>query len=423
MLSTLGSDGALVLAAAPELVIGPDTDVRYVPDGDLYYLTGYSEPEAVLVLCPSADEPFTMFVRPRDAERERWSGERGGVEAARDVFGAGAAYPIAELTQRLPDLIGGATVLYARLDGGRSDFDAAVRHALASARRSRQRTGRGVHTLTDPHVLLAPMRVRKDDSEIDALRAAATITVHAFEHAAALIGSASHEYVIEAAVEHAFRSRGAHGAAFPTIAAAGSNATVLHYTANSAPLESGQLLLLDAGARAHMYCADVTRTFPVGGTFTAPQRALYDVVLAAYDAAVACATVAHTIGDVEDAAVRVLAEGMLDLGLIDGGIDEVIEEKHYRRYFPHRPAHWLGLDVHDAGDYFSDGAPVRLEPGMVLTVEPGLYVPAGDPDAPAHLRGIGIRLENDVLVTESGPDVLTGALPIRPQEVEAAVSR
>jgi Xaa-Pro aminopeptidase len=410
-----------VLAAAPELRVGADTDVRYVPAADLYYLTGYVEPEAVLVLSPAAREAFTMFVRPRDPERELWTGSRGGVEAARDAFGADAAFPLAELPQRLTALLAPASILYAALESGRLDVDAALRAALAAARRTRPRTGRGAHTVADPHVLLGPMRLRKDAAEIETMRAAAAITVAGFRAAAATLAHATHEYEVEAAVDHAFRSRGAMGPAFPTIAAAGARATVLHYTSNDLPIGADDLLLLDAGARVRMYCADVTRTWPRAGRFSAAQRAVYDVVLAAHDAAIAAAVAGAPVTALDGAALEVLAQGMVDLDLLHGSPADIIEQRAYRRFFPHRVSHWLGLDVHDAGDYGSDSEPGVLEAGMVLTVEPGIYIPEHDDAVPAALRGIGIRLEDDVLVTGGGPDVLTAGLAIRPDDVEEAV--
>jgi Xaa-Pro aminopeptidase len=420
VLAALGADGALVLSAAPELFVGADTDVRYVPSADLYYLTGYTEPGAVLVLCPSADEPFTMFVRPRDPDSELWTGARGGVEAARDVFGADAAHPLVDLLEKLPRLLAGASRVFTVLDSGRADVDAALRAALAHARRSRPRSGLGIHTITEPHVLLAPMRLRKDASEIAAMRAAADITVQAFEETARGLNALQHEHEVEAAVEYGFRRRRAT-AAFPTIAAGGRNATVLHYTASAAPLRAGDLLLLDAGARADMYCADITRTFPLGGRFTPEQRAVYDVVLAAHDAVIACIAPGRSVAELDEVALRTLVQGMIDLRLLDGSIDELIEKREYRRYFPHRVSHWLGLDVHDAGDYQTGSEPVTLEPGMVLTVEPGLYITAGKAAGAGALDGIGVRLEDDVLVTDSGSDVLTSGLPIRPGEVESLV--
>lgn len=422
VLSALGADGVLIVAAAPELIIGADTEVRYLPSSNLYYLTGYTEPEAVLVLSPSAEHQYTLFVRARDAERELWTGVRGGVDAARAAFRADAARPIAELAAGLPALVAGATVVFTDMATGRPDVDAALRGLLAQGRRARARTGRGVHTVTDTDVLVAPLRLRKDAAELDAMRTAARITVQAFEDAARALPMARREYEIEAAIEYAFRRRGAQAPAFPTIAASGPRASVLHYTANSAALPADGMVLVDAGARADMYCADVSRTWPVSGRFTGEQRALYDVVLAAHSAAIACIAPGRSTADMEEMALRVLARGMVDLRLLSGAVDDIIEQRVYRRYFPHRLSHWLGLDVHDVGEYTSAGAPIRLDAGMVLTVEPGLYVPLDDTHAPAGLRGMAIRLEDDVLVTTTGADVLTAALPISPEGVEELIA-
>lgn len=422
VLEALGPDGALLVPASPELVVGPDGEVRYVPDADLYWLTGYREPEAVLVLCPSAETPFTLFVRPRDATSERWTGVRGGVEAARDEFGADAAHPIAELNAKLPGLLASARTLYTPVTFARKEVEEAVRAARVAAQRTRQRSGKGVHTVTDLHVLLAPMRMHKDTHELARIRRAAEITVAGFHDAIRTLRDAPTEWQVEAALEYGFRSRGAYGSAFPPIVAGGVNATVLHYIDNAAPLRVGDLLLIDAGARFDMYCADVTRTFPIGGAFSPEQRAVYDVVHAAHDAARAAAAPGCAVGDIHDAALRVLVQGMLDLGLLRGAIDDIIEKKEHEKYYPHRTAHWLGLDVHDAGPYVLDGGgALPLESGMVLTIEPGLYVPADDDSAPEALRGIGVRLEDNVVITDAGHEVLTDGLPLAGAEVEELV--
>lgn len=414
--------GALLVAAAPELFVGADGEVRYTPDPDLYYLTGCTEPEVVLVLAPGADEPFTLFARRRDPERERWSGPRPDVDALRERYGADAVFPIDELAARLPKLVGAASVLYAPVEAGRAAVDDAVRRTLAAARRSRPRSGRGPHTLTDPRRLLAPMRLRKDAHEIGLLREAAAITAAAFVDTAARIRQAEGEWQVEAALEHAFRHSGADGPAFPTIAAGGANATVLHYMSNDAPLRNGDLLLVDAGARYRMYCGDITRTFPVGGRFTAEQRAVYDIVLHAHDAAIAAIRPGAAADAMHHAALRALVDGTIALGLIDGTADDAIESGSYRTFFPHRTSHWLGLDVHDIGDYVdADGSAIPLEPGMVLTIEPGLYIPADHDDAPVGLRGTGVRIEDDVLVTGDGLEVLTEPLPVLAEDVEGLV--
>ncbi|CAN5857194.1 aminopeptidase P N-terminal domain-containing protein [soil metagenome] len=414
--------GALIVPAAPALRLGADGEVRYLPDPDLYYLTGYMEPEAVLVLCPTAEPPFTLFVRDRDPELERWSGVRGGIEAATGRYAADAAHPLKELAERLPGLVADATTLYVPLDSGRPEVDAVVHAALAGARHARPRTGRGPHTVADPRLLLGPLRMRKDPHEIELIREAARISTAAFHDAARRIRGAEGEWQIEAALDHGFRDRAAMGAAFPSIVAGGPNATVLHYTSNDAPLAKGDLLLVDAGARYRMYCADITRTYPVSGRFSAEQRAVYDIVLGAHDAGIAASRVGATVLDVHEAALAVLVDGMIELGLVTGTRAEVIASDAHKRYFPHRTSHWLGLDVHDIGDYtLTDGEPARLEESMVLTVEPGIYIPIDDDRAPAALRGIGVRLEDDVLVTRDGPDVLTSALAIRPDAVEELV--
>ncbi|MGQ0562542.1 MAG: aminopeptidase P N-terminal domain-containing protein [Gemmatimonadota bacterium] len=400
----LGETGVLVLAATPELIVGRDTELRYVVDSELYYLTGYTEPEAVLVLSPAnAEAPFTMFVRPRDPARELWSGRRGGIEAARERFGADAVHPISELSLALPPLLSTADVLYARLGAGRPELDGILQRILADARHKRPRTGRSPHSITDPGELLDPLRVIKDDSELALIREAARITSQAFIEMLPRIRDGVGEWEIEAGIEYGFRSRGADGAAFPTIAAAGANAAVLHYIENSAVAHAGGLFLLDAGARYRMYCGDITRTVPVSGEFTAEQRDLYDIVLAAHAAAIAETRPGAYADAAHHAVQRVLADGLIQLGLLNGTIESAIEaEDGLRRYYPHRTSHWLGLDVHDVGAYAIRAGPVELVPNMVLTIEPALYI-AG--------RNIGIRIEDDVVVTSKGCEVLTGAVP------------
>lgn len=405
VLANLGETAALVLAAAPEIVVGRDTELRYVADAELYYLTGYMEPEAVLVLHPAHENArYTLFVRERDAARELWTGRRGGLEAAREKFGAQAVYSISDLSRQLPALLAPVDQLYARVGAGRPDVDVVVQRSLADARQRRARTGRGPHTLVEPGELLDSMRVIKDAEELRLLREAVRITCDAFNETLARIRPGIGEWEVEAAIEFGFRSRSASGAAFPTIAAAGVNATVLHYIENSARAAAGDLLLLDAGARFQMYCADVTRTVPVSGQFTSEQRDLYDVVLAAREAALA-ATRAGASADAPHTAVQhVLADGLVQLGLLEGSAEAVLQDENgLKRYYPHKTSHWLGLEVHDVGAYATRSGPVALQPNMVLTIEPGLYIPE---------RGIGIRVEDDVLVTNEGCEILTGSVAV-----------
>ncbi|HEX6939758.1 MAG TPA: aminopeptidase P N-terminal domain-containing protein [Longimicrobiales bacterium] len=424
VLERLGEDGVLVIPAAPEVRAGRDLELRYRPDPDLYYLTGYVEPEAVLVLAPGhADGAFTLFVRPRDPERERWTGVRGGPEAARDLYRADAAYPLSELEQRLPALLRARETVYCALDSGADGVDAIVREALRHGRATRQRSGRGPRFLADPGVLLDELRIRKDPRELELLRDAARITVEAFLDAAPLIAPGAGEWEVEAALEAAFRRRGADGPGFGTIVASGANATVLHYIANDRRMAAGDLLLIDAGARYCGYNADISRTFPVSGRFSPPQRELYDAVLEAHGRALDAVRPGATTAHVHQAALRALVEAMVAFGLLDGDVDGLIEQEKYRPFYPHQTSHWLGLDVHDVGDYAVRGEPRALEPGMVLTIEPGLYVPADAEAAPAELRGVGIRIEDDVAVTEDGREVLTAAMPAAAERIEALPRR
>jgi Xaa-Pro aminopeptidase len=417
VLDAIGSQGAMVLVATPELRVGADTELKYVVDTDLYYLTGYSEPEAVAVLKPGDPAPFTLFVRPRDRARERWTGRRGGVEAAREIFRADAAWPVTELEQRLPALLADIQSIHATFPSQRPECDRLITELMAAGRRSRARTGRGPERIVDAGSILTRMRLIKDRHEIEAMREAARISAQAFVEAATSIRPGAGEWQVEAAVEAAFRTRGASGPSFPTIVASGANATVLHHVSNDRTMAAGELLLLDAGARWRMYCADITRTFPVGGPFEGASADVYDIVLAAHNAAIAAVRPGATIADPHLAAQRVMVQGMIDLGLASGSVGTLIAEgTQISMWNPHKTSHWLGLDVHDVGDYMRGGQPTVLEAGMVLTIEPGLYIPE-DAEAPDPLRGIGVRIEDDVLVTEAGNEILTGALPVGRQEV------
>jgi Xaa-Pro aminopeptidase len=418
VLDALGGDGAMVVAAAPELRVGRDMELRYVVDPDLWYLTGYPEPEAVAVL-GGAGGPFTLFVRPRDPDREAWTGPRGGVEAARERYEADAVHPIEELAAMLPDLLGQVHRIHFRVGAGRADVERAVLDVLGKGRARRQRSGVGPAELVDPGLILDEMRLIKEPGEIQAIRDAVDLTVTAFHAGFAATRTGAGEWEVEAAVEGAMRGAGADGPAFATIAASGPNATVLHYTDNRRRMQDGDLLLLDAGARHRIYNGDVTRTIPVGRRFSRPQRDVYQAVLAAHHAAIAAAHPGATTRDVHLAALRVLVRAMVDLGLLQGDPEELIEQADgIKRWYPHNTSHWLGLDVHDVGTYGINGQPRSLEPGMVLTIEPGLYIPPHHDDAKARLRGIGVRIEDDILITADGPEVLSAALPTDPDDIE-----
>jgi Xaa-Pro aminopeptidase len=423
VLNELGDAGVMVLAAAPEVVVGRDLELRYVVDPDLWYLTGYMEPEAVAVLNGAADAPFTLFVRPRDPGRETWTGPRGGVEAALERFGADAAHPVAELGERLPDLLRGRDRIHFRVGGGRPDVERLVLDALARGRHGRQRSGTGPAALVDPGEILDEMRLVKEPGEIQAIQDAVDITIAAFHAAFAEVRPGAGEWEVEAAVEGAMRHAGADGPAFATIAASGPNATVLHHTANDRRMQRGDLLLLDAGARHRIYNADLTRTVPVGGRFSDPQRDVYQAVLDAQRAAIAAARPGANTHDIHRAALDVLVRAMVDLRLLDGDPAALLEnDELIKPWYPHNTSHWLGLDVHDVGTYDVRGQPRRLEPGMVLTLEPGLYIPTLAHDAPPHLRGIGVRIEDDILITDTAATVLSQALPTDLEAMEAAVA-
>ncbi len=413
-------DGAALVRTGSERIRNRDTHFRFRPDSDFWYLTAFREPDAVAVLRPqAATERFVLFVRPRDPDMETWNGRRAGVEGAVRDYGADAAFPIAQLEQELPRLLRGhERLLHAA--GQDAEFDARL-HALL--RESHQRSRDGVRLPTqrvDLGTVLHELRLRKSPAELAVMRRAAELTAQAHCAAARATRPGAGEWEIEAEVEHAFRRGGGWGPGYPTICAAGANATILHYTSNNLRVREGEALLLDAGCEVDGYTADVTRCFPSGAGFTAPQRAIYDVVLRAQLAGIAQVRPGAAFHSVHDAALRVLVEGLIDLELLPQGVDAAIQSGAYRRWYMHRTSHWLGLDVHDVGPYHKpDGSSRPLEPGMVLTVEPGLYVAADDERAPEALRGIGIRIEDDVLVTPQGHEVLTAAIPKLPAELEA----
>jgi len=410
--------GVLLLAAAPERPRTADILYPYRQDSDFAYVTGFLEPEAVCVLAPEAPERFTLFVRPRDPEREVWIGTRAGVEGAVAGFAADAAHPIGDLEKELPRLLEKAPHVYHTVL--RDDpLEARLLALIRRAQEMRPRTGTGPTAIREPGDVLHEMRLTKEPAELDRMREAIAIACEAHREAMRSARPGMFEFEIEALIDFTFRRRGASGPAYPSIVASGRNATVLHYVDNDRALGADELLLIDAGAERAGYCADVTRTFPTGRRYAAAQRDLYDAVLAALLAALAAVRPSTTLEAVHTTALRVLVEALIALGVLAGSVDEAIEKETYKRFYMHRTSHWLGRDVHDVGSYARDGAPRPLAPGMVLTVEPGLYVPADADDLPAAFRGIGIRIEDDVLVTDAGHEVLSAAAPKQVTEIEA----
>ncbi len=412
---------------------------RHRPDSDLFYLTGVTEPGAVAVLRPDGEDgDFILFVRIRSPEEERWSGERLGPERAREVFGADTTYGNDVLPEHLPRLLAEADDVYFRITT-ESPVQSLVLGALQTARLRGARKGVGPRAIIDPGRLLDPSRLMKHPEELERMRRAATITVEAFTEMLGAVRPGVGEWELEGILDGAFRRKGAVGPAYPTIVGSGANACVLHYVDNNCTMCDGDLVLVDAGAEVDLYVSDVTRTFPVSGSFTAAQRAIYDLVLEAHDQAIEGIRPGVTVESIHHTARDVLVDGLLDLGVLDGDKAEVIDTEAYKPFFPHQTSHWLGLEVHDVGDYAASGVSRVLEPGMVLTVEPGLYF-QGPPEDSAVTEeedsavsteedstvaeeyvGIGIRIEDDVVVTAEGHEVLTAGLPVSADEIERLV--
>lgn len=418
--------GVAIVRTSDEVPRNRDSDFPYRWDSYFYYLTGFPEPEAVLVLIAPENGPVVehLFCRPKHEEREIWDGFRWGPDAAKAHFGFDAAADIDMLDEQLPRLLANLPQVFYAL--GQSEWlDTAVRRWLGAVRQQARAGVVAPGVARDVTHLLDEMRLIKDAYEIDTMRRAAVISAEAHCRAMAVARPGVHEYEVEAELLYHFRRCGSQFPAYGSIVAGGAGACVLHYRANDRVLRDGDLLLIDAGCELDGYASDITRTFPVNGRFSAAQRDCYDIVLASQQAAIAVTRPGQTFMAPHDAAVRVLAQGMIDLGLLTGTVDGVIESGAYRRFYMHRTGHWLGMDVHDCGDYREPGPTVTdgekpwriLRPGMVLTVEPGLYIRAAD-DIPAHLHDIGIRIEDDAVVTADGCDILTGDVPKCADEIE-----
>ncbi|HEY5633002.1 MAG TPA: aminopeptidase P N-terminal domain-containing protein [Burkholderiaceae bacterium] len=418
--------GVAVVFNASEVVRNRDSHYPYRWDSYFYYLSGFPEPEAALVLCVDASGASAeLFCREKDPEREIWDGFRHGPEAAREAFGLDAAHPIGELDARMTDLLADRPALFCAL-GASGEIDARIARWLAAVR-AKARTGVSAPSrMIDVHALVDEMRLVKDSHEVDLMRRAGAISAAAHVRAMRASSPGRHEYEIEAELLHEFRRNRSQFPAYGSIVASGRNACVLHYRDNSAQLRDGDLLLIDAGCELDGYASDITRTFPVNGRFSGPQRDLHEIVLAAQAAAIAATRPGARFIDPHDAAVRVLAQGMIDCGLLEGTLDGAIESGAYKRFYMHRTGHWLGMDVHDCGEYREPGEPGHgesrpwrvLRPGMTLTVEPGIYVQAAD-DVPPAYHDIGIRIEDDALVTTDGCEILTLGAPKAVDEIEA----
>jgi Xaa-Pro aminopeptidase len=421
LMRIMGRSSIAVVPAAPVRHRNSDVEYAYRQDSDFFYLTGFREPEAVAVLVPGRPQAeYVLFVRDRDPERETWDGRRAGTRGARRDFGADDAFPIDDIDEILPGLMENrARVFYAM--GTHPQFD---KHVVdwVNALRTQARNGRHPpqEIVALDHVL-HDMRLYKSKSEVALMRAAARIGAAAHLRAMRTCRPGRNEYEIAAEILHEFHRHGAQ-ISYQPIVGGGANSCILHYRENDQPLRDGDLLLIDAGCECECYASDITRTLPINGRFTPEQRAVYEIVLEANLAAIAKVRPGNSWNEPHAAAVRVVTQGLKRLGLLKGSLATLEREGAYRRYFMHRTGHWLGMDVHDVGDYKVGDQWRVLEPGMVLTIEPGIYISSARRPAPRRFRDIGIRIEDDVLVTRDGAEVLTSGVPKDPDEIEAAMA-
>jgi Xaa-Pro aminopeptidase len=410
-------DAAALIPGARLATRSNDTEFPFRQDSDFHYLVGLGEPDCVCVLRPGAAEKFVLFVRPRDRDAEVWTGRRTGVEGAREIWGADAAYPIDELETRLTKLLEDVDVLHYAF-GRDAAMDARVIKLVTEQRRTRPRRGKGIVRLEDPGVVLHEMRLFKESFEIEIMRRAAEVSAAAHVRLLQEARPGMRESDLQAMLERDFLTGGASAPAYGTIVGSGANATILHYVDNRDALREGDLVLVDAGCEMQGYAADITRTWPVGPSFSPTQAAVYRVVLEAQMQSIATVRPGARFIDAHEKTLDVLCTGLVDLGLVEGPPSRARESGDYKKYYMHRTGHWLGLDVHDVGLYERDGQSRLLEPGMVLTVEPGIYIPPDDTAVPEAYRGIGIRIEDDVLVTAGGHEVLTAEVPKTIEAIE-----
>lgn len=425
-IDAIGPDSVAIIPAAHEATRSYDTEYKFRQDSDFLYLTGFPEPDAVAVIDPANKKaPYTLYVRPRNLEMETWFGRRQGVEGAVKNYKAGRALPIEKFAADLPKLLNGHENLYYRFAVDKV-LDQQILQYLSGQRVRRLKTAYPPHTIIDPTVIIGEMRLHKEPEEVEMMQTAATIAAEAHILAMKKVKPGMNEFQVESFMEAYMRDRGANGVAYNSIIGGGGNATILHYVENNMPLKDGDLILIDAGAEYRGYASDITRTFPVNGKYSQAQREVYDVVLDTQLQCIEATKTGNTVKKRQELSIELLTEGMKKLGLLKGKTSDLIKKKAYMKYYMHGVGHYLGLDVHDAGRYFTDQAAKNsrpFAPGMVLTVEPGLYIPPDDKSAPAKYRGIGIRIEDDVLVTKDGNRNLTSKVPKDPDEIEALMQK
>lgn len=418
-MAAMGPNSVALIGSPPERIRNGDAHYGYRQSSNLNYLTGFAEPEATVVLRTGGENAYTLFVRPKDPEREVWDGHRAGIDGACADFGADQAFASGELFKKLKKLIANVDDLYYELGVNRA-FDAQVLRVIAALRRGERQGLLPPKRIVDPRWTLHEQRLRKDEAEVSVLREAATTSVNAHLAAMKAAKPGMLEYELEALINYEFRRSGGTGPGYTTIVGGGKNATTLHYIENDSPLKDGDLVLIDAGCERDFYTADITRTFPINGTFSPAQKRCYEVVLDAMTQAIEMTGPGVTLDQIHGRSVEVLCTGMIELGLLQGSVADCIKNESYKRFYMHRTSHWLGMDVHDVGAYTVDGKSRPLEPGMVITIEPGLYIPADAKDVPDEYRGIGIRIEDDILVTAEGFENLTAHVPKTVADVEAA---
>jgi Xaa-Pro aminopeptidase len=421
LMRRMGKDAIAVIPSARQQTRNRDNHYPFRQDSDFHYLTGFPEPNAVAVLAPNEDKPFILFCQPGNPDKARWEGALQGLEGAKNHFGADLALPIEELDQQLPKLIAKATTLHYTF-GSHPGLDTDLPRWLGEMRLRNRRGDQAPRHISALDHLLHEMRLIKSSAEIDQMRQSAKIAAAAHQRLMVQCRPGMWEYQLEAEFSHACAQQGARELAYPTIVGGGANACVLHYQENAAELQDGDLVLVDAGCELGSYAADITRTFPVNGRFSKPQRALYELVLAAQLAAIEQVRPGASWNAPHEAAVKTLTKGLVKLGLLKGPASRQLKQGGFERYYMHRTGHWLGLDVHDVG-YYKKGDEWRcLEPGMVLTIEPGLYINPDDKKVEKKWRGIGIRIEDDVLVTKDGHEILSQDAPKLPQDIEALMT-
>lgn len=422
LLDAIGEGSAALFVSPAPRNRSNDSDYPYRPSSDVLYLSGFSEPEALVLLIPGHDEgPFVLFVPDRDPTMEKWEGRRAGPAGAVERFGADHAYNLSELDEKLPELLKGRSHLHYTL-GSSPALDERVVRWIRDKRHRRNSTSAIPGTVSDARDLLHPHRLIKSDVEVGMMRRACQLSSEAHVLAMKYCRPDIYEYELQALIEFHFRRNGGSPPAYNSIVGAGDNATILHYTDNSSLIADGDVVLIDAGAELHYYCGDITRSFPANGTFTPAQRDIYQAVLEVQIAAIEEIRLGSTITSIRDNTNRRITEALLSLGLLKGDLDELFEEKAFHKYYPHGFGHPLGIDVHDVGQLkLSEDDELPLKVGMILTVEPGIYIPADDDEAPAEMRGVGVRIEDDILVTQGGNENLTAQCPKSVDEIQALV--